>query len=1089
MNNHRNSIAERKIKDKFNVLVMGSGDNQEKLLLESFPILLDNSKIRHKYLNRFDFLIKERITFPKNFLNADCLELTDHLVNIDILILTYNMADKLSFEFLKKFYYLYFTKMEKQDKPKNVIIIETDYSSNEEKVDPEYAKKLANLFNGYFCDWNCDEEQLNQVLSKCLKNLLEAYNYIDDYSSFKYKELNKEINSYILVYGDKSSQNTFIDILLKSYDFNYTKIKDNFYEIKYEKEMDNNKLSFKIILKLVNNEFFYDSECNIFLYDINKEESFNSIKNLIRGLIRTNGAKFIKIYEFLSLNTTSKSENQIKDKIIKGKNMAYEIGANYSIINTNTDKDYKEKIKNKLDNILDQIINYINISKKAIDKENSNRKYSFYSNEIGDKDSNIHLETEEKNLPGFYIGEINKKIQNELKVDKNCLFNICKKCYGQLNVRINELSNIIIVYCERCKTEPKGFNIDDFLTLNRENYQFFICKKCKNTLNYNIKDKKLECGCDIDGLEFARKRKNIKKISSEYNRIPIFLKDCYCFKHNNFYNYYLKYSKIGLCSTCFKGKSQNDYYIEKFNNDTINDLIEQKLVQLNMEKEHINNIQLKFNECIHDLQIKFEKYIEFKIKKHLIKSDLIKAFQILKNNNTLFSNVKSLEFEIGQHFHYKENESIENRIKYIYNYLNYEANVKNINFNKNFSKIIENIHINPPYNNLEQNEKKVKATDIWGLNNNELICISFNDGQARIYDLKATENKYMSKCNIKEFEPNQGVNSLFVSKKDNYILKNNNYSKNEVIFLNGSQKIQIIQMSDDYSSYIKLHTIIDDRNNIFYSIEINNKNILYLNMEDELKLVSFYVEDNNNEIKDKTNIVNSKLIDTNQRAISIFRIKENIICLYLAEYNDIDLQLSYKGYSKNILNATIKNTGNSDNKLLEEEDEEKYMKIISIKLNNEETNKIKKQEDQCDDNNILIIENEYKLENYELIGCLSEDKSLVLINYVNNKNINKECQFSIFDCNSNQIIYSFKLYKKFIEPKSLIKLNFYKINDKQGFIILDKYLNIFQYFYDENTTYKIYYINRLKLDENKNNQIYEIISFIKNIIININKIK
>ena len=226
----RKNSVEAKINDKFNVIVMGNGEQYEKLLINSFPILLDNSNIRHKYISRFDLQIKERISFPKDFNYIYYPEILDKLVNIDILILTYNMVDKLSFEFLRKFYYLYFTKMDEEDKPKNVIIIETDYSSNdeiiyEEKVDQEGAKKLATLFNARFCDWECDVEQINLVLSECLKKLLEIYNYTDDYSSFKGRELSKEINSYILIYGDKSTQTTFLDLLLKSCNFIHKKNK------------------------------------------------------------------------------------------------------------------------------------------------------------------------------------------------------------------------------------------------------------------------------------------------------------------------------------------------------------------------------------------------------------------------------------------------------------------------------------------------------------------------------------------------------------------------------------------------------------------------------------------------------------------------------------------------------------------------------------------------------------------------------------------------------------------------------------------------------------------------------------------------
>ena len=74
-----------------------------------------------------------------------------------------------------------------------------------------------------------DENKLAHILNECLNNIMKMNNYVDDYSSFKFKKVNKEINSFILIYGDKNSQQKFLYILLQSIcKFNYKKIKDNF---------------------------------------------------------------------------------------------------------------------------------------------------------------------------------------------------------------------------------------------------------------------------------------------------------------------------------------------------------------------------------------------------------------------------------------------------------------------------------------------------------------------------------------------------------------------------------------------------------------------------------------------------------------------------------------------------------------------------------------------------------------------------------------------------------------------------------------------------------------------------------------------
>ena len=1084
----KTSASESKIKDKFNVIIIGSINKDEKLFLNSFPMKIPNSNIRAKYLNRFELSIREAITFPEDFSIAYYPEILDKLKNIDILILNYNINDKLSFKYLQKFYHLYFTKMEDTDKPKNVIILESKFSKdediiNEEKVDRESSKKLTALFNGHFCDYDCDEEKLNQVLSECLKNILESYNYLDDYSSFKYKDLSKEINSYIIVFGDKSIQNTFLDMLLKSTNiFKYKKIKDNFYEINYEKAYkDDKKIHFKIILKLANNEYFYDSECNLFLYDLNNDKSYDSIKNLIRGIIKTNGPKFKKIYELLSFKSTSNKEDEI-EKIKKGKNLAYEIGGNFSLLNMNNDNNLEENIKIKFDSILEQIINYIYFSKNIISKDDSGRKSYCCNNESEKRQNNFLLDAEEIDLPITLVRETNDKIKKELKNDKHCLFNICKKCFGQLNIYINELSNAVIVYCEKCKSQPIGFSINQFLNFNKDNHKYFHCKQCKNPLNYNIKQKKKECKCNFLPLEQMRNNNNPTEINDENTNIPIFLKDCFCEQHSNYYKYYLKYSKIGLCSTCFKEKNQNNNFIEKFSNDEINKLLEQMTAKLKMEKEHINNLQLKLNECINSLQLKFEKLIGLKIKKHIIKSDIINSLKILKNNSTLISNVKSLQFDIGQNWNYKENDSIENRIKYIDNYFNFNADITNIYFDKN-SKFNENIHITPPYYNLEQNENKVNVTDIWGLKNSEFICVSFNNGQAKVFDLKASEDKYREvKCCIKEFKPNQGIHSLFISKNDNNILKINNYNKNDVIFLNGYEEIKIIQMNNDYSEYNTLYTIKDEDNNISYSVEITNNIILYLTMKEDLKLVTLFM-DENHEIKDNKFDVSDQLIDCRNKVLSISRINDKLICLNLTKNEEFQLDLSNNiSFSFNIENeedilrhSTVRNI-DLDNEQ-QEEKEKKYMEIISIKINNEEAIKTIKEYENIKN---FTFESEYILTNkYQLVGCLSEEQNLLILNYINNKSNKIEYQILIFDCNIKQFIYSFKLQDKLIEPKFLIKLDFYQINDKQGFIMLDKDFNILQYFYDAQFVNKIYYINEITSNESKNNQIKGMFNLIK----------
>ena len=1092
--------------DKFDVVILGNLDKSEKLFSYTFPILLNDSNDRHKYLNRYDLWIREKISFPKDFIYIYNPEFLDNLMNIDILILTYNFANKLSFEYLKTFYYLYYKKLDYSSKPKNIIIIERDYTQNdemnyEEKVDSKEGEKLANLFNGYFCDVGTDEEKLTEILNECLNKLLKINNYVDDYSSFKYKELNKEVNSFILIYGDKNSQQKFLYILLQSKcNFNYKKIKDNFYEIKYDKIINDNKLSFKIILKLVSNEYNYDSECNILLYDINELKSYNSIKNLIRRLIKTNGAKFKKLYNLIALNNSSTPLSRKEDisQIKEGKNLASEIGANFSIINVNNNKALNEEIKIKFDNILEQIINCINMS-----KNNKSESLSRRSTLICENDNDDFIELGNYESSTFFIKEVNNRVKNIFKGSHSSLFNICPICYSQLNIEINESSNIIIIYCNKCKYEPKGIDIDKFIDKNKEQCKKYHCKLCQNSLNYDFKTSQLFCGCEFNLIERSgRTRSFTAKITDKINiiQIPLFLKDCYCDKHNLFHQYYLKYSKKGLCEKCWKEKS--NCFIEKFTRNEFNELFKKKNEELQKELNFINNIQNIFNDCINSLQLLFRKYIGIKIKNHIIKSDILKNIKIIQNNYTFISNVKNLKFDNGENFKYNEKDTLENRIKYLFNYFNYERNISNLYFQNNDNKDSK-IHINGPYNNLTLNEKDKNITDMCGLKNNELICISYNDGKAKIFELNNIEKNY-PKYIIDAFLPDQGINSMLVSRNENNILKINNTNKNEIIYLNGYEEIKIIQMNHNYTVHENLYSLKYEQNNISSSIELDNNNILSLTTSNNLILINLN-KNENNEIKNDIKDINHLIVGIDKTIVSINKITEKIICL---NFKNIDLELSFRQscarvslYEENedednlFKMYTLEEDFNNNEKKVSFEErerenipntkknknEENFIKIFTFNINNKQLNT--RNEDEEEDNLDLDIQKEYIFpKNYQVLTCLSEEKQLLLLNYIKEENnIIKENNFYIFDYNICQIIYSFKSHCKWLKSKIYAKWNYDKIIDKKGYLILDENLNVIQYFFDENYSNYLYYFNGLTIE--KKNQLSKILDLGNKMII------
>ena len=123
--------------------------------------------------------------------------------------------------------------------------------------------------------------------------------------------------------------------------------------------------------------------------------------------------------------------------------------------------------------------------------------------------------------------------------------------------------------------------------------------------------------------------------------------------------------------------------------------------------------------------------------------------------------------------------------------------------------------------------------------NNELICISYNDGKAKLFELKNIEKNY-PRYIINAFLPDQGINSMLVSRNEKNIFKINNTNKNEIIYLNGYEEIKIVQMNHNYTTHEHLYSIKYELNNIASSIELDNNNILSLSASNNLILWALY---------------------------------------------------------------------------------------------------------------------------------------------------------------------------------------------------------------------------------------------------------
>ena len=1076
-------LSEKKRNGQFDIVIIGDYDENEKLFSNTFPILKNN--LRHKYLNRFDLCIREEIKYPKEFAIKYYPEFMDKMANIDILILTYNASNKLTFELLQKFYYIYYNKLEERDKAKIIIIVEFDNPSkyklnNDIKIDSNDSQIIRNLFNANFFVYKDSKEKLADVLKKCLKKLIEIYDFQSQHKYFYNIDSDNDINIVFLVYGNEKLLNLFIKMLLNSNShLEFKKFQDNFYVLKYKKCMNDFVLNFKIkLITMEKGPCCNDSTCNILLYDINKKESYISIKKIIEEYISFNGPKFMQLFNIISFNNADQITYRENDIEIKnGKNLADELGASFLHIKVNNNKSVGEQIHKVFDNIFDQIINTINnISNKTEieNKEsivNQSKTFQISNSDFRDHDSSL-----------LHLKEINNKIKQDFKDNVDFLGNICPICYEYMNIKINDASNLIILFCNKCQNDSTGLDIEQFNKYKKIKNKSIHCPNCQKILNYDFQSNKLFCTCEsVKKL----KNKNINKYgNSNEIFIPCYLKGSFCCIHKKFHKYYMKYSKKGLCEDCKDKKKA--FFIEDFNQKEINHLIQSKKKELNKEFDFITSLQNKFNQCINSIFSKFEALIQNTIKIHMLKSELINNLEIIKNNYTIISNVKSLKFDLGENFTYNEDDSTENKIKNIFNYLNREMNIKNFYFGKE-KNCIEIIH-NGPYNNLINVGKNSIITDICSLNNKKYICLSYNDGQAKIFDSNIYEKNSYPICIIKEFMPNLGINSIYVSKKGNiWKMKSNN--KNELIYLNGFEELKIIQMNSNYDAYNLLYTIKDEFSNIYNSIDIYDDSILMLNNISKLKLVSFDKREDN-EINEEHKDISNLLIPSDKLAISLKKVSECIISLTLTKNNtnrtrlyknknDINVnnnfnqniqqrkrldsfEMDYFDFSKSEISIDFKDYTEYE-QINQSEQKEKYIKIFYLNHYNIDIKEDKATKEIFND---LKIKKEYLFDsNFSLLGSISEEDNLLLLNYSENNNNIIENIFYIFDFNICQFIKSFKYHNAWKTPILFERINYHNLLNQKEFIICDEDMSIIQYIYDKKYENKIYYISSSKAKE------------------------
>ena len=632
-----------------------------------------------------------------------------------------------------------------------------------------------------------------------------------------------------------------------------------------------------------------------------------------------------------------------------------------------------------LGNISD-VLTYIN--KKYFKKENIIKKRSIFLikdssiNQIGISYAVNHLikmHQINKNYKNYiHQNKINEKeFINSLNKNKINLLK-CLKCNQILEISLDKISKSIYLYCNKCNIEKKC----SFLEFRNIRQEYLInCNECKkiiyesNLINYCYKCKKYICN-ECLKAHLNKESKEMDDINYKNIIYPYNLIDNICNLHDKIrYNYCINCKKK-ICPYC-EMESHINHKTKVFDEKEILGLLNIQKENLKLEKEEYSKMKKFIQDCFKSLKEYFYNLLLLKEKEINIKEEIIRELEIFKYDNTLFKNIKNLYFE-NYDLIYNYQESWDKKLNYILKIFNEPIKIKKNNLCKKENlkgpyNIIQKASIE---NSLYNNKNDEIVTDLCSLGNyaeKNYFAISFNTGQLKIYN-DNFENRIPVTI-IKEFEPYEGINSLYRTIGNNVLLV-------------GNSQIKKIYLSEDFKEY-----------RIINEIEVSEQ--LFKKVLELDSLNALITSNNYNQliIYDSTNGKQLSEImgaDNNREIIFLDKISENKIILKISEidlFDSINVDLG----NKTISNDEPNNIYNDDENLFENETV-KISNRIYYQNDNKESditwkifefemkgNEIKIKKDYIFDKNIIFLG---KINDKLLLLFCKNDNKIVLFDYI-----------------------------------------------------------------------------------------------------------
>ena len=639
------------------------------------------------------------------------------------------------------------------------------------------------------------------------------------------------------------------------------------------------------------------------------------------------------------------------------------------------------------------------VFKNSIKKEKDKDKINIINDIIyleGTEDSNICInmaidayikykkenEIFEKFITENKINE--KQIINNLNKSKINLMK-CLKCQQIYEFSFDQLSSSVLLFCRSCKSEKK-LDIFSFEKVIKE-IKCNICKKniSQNSVNYCFKCQKTICQhCTKSHLHNEEEINDYIYPSNLINTI--------CNIHNKLCYKYCKKCQKNICINCEVESHLNHENII-YNEKVICQLIANKRKSIKSEKDRYKKIRDMIDDCLDSLKKYFNNFILYKEQELKIKEDMVQEFEIFKYDKTMIENINNLKFGFCSHINYNYKDPWDKKLTNIFEFFNDPIKIKKTKFCLkqnlkgpfNILKNIDDIRNNTlVYENIKIKDEE-KVTDLCALyeyNNKNHFAVSYRNGILKIFDDDFENRRPINK--ITEFEPNEGINSIFKL-----------YGKS--ILLIGNSKIKKINLSEDFKEYNIINEIEVNDQTFNFALEIDSLNCILT--KNNFNHIIFYDYENGNELSDITNNIN---INIDQEILLIDKISENKVIMKIADVFDMsDFEINVERKTINRISEKI-NDDDIDNFI---RNEVSY-NSLNVKTTKSENSTLIILEFEKEQNKIKIRKKHSFDKNIDFLGKLNEFL-LLLYNYETNRMI-------LFDMAAyiNIIDFPFKSYQK-----------------------------------------------------------------------------